>query len=399
MIEVSSFGITGVIDSFSSVNDSKLYSKKRCLDTGSYSHFPLTSGLPIERKKIIPIAVTSLSALILSVKPTLGMLEYDSKRKTIVITGCNSGIGFNAALRMANRGHKIIMACRTLKKAEEAAQRISVESDVTIIPAECDLTSLNSIQAFSDKIQNEEIDVLCLNAGISRNVKSKDVLRTKEGYELTVGTNHFGHFYLTQKLLPKINSKDGRIVVTASGVHDPDSPGGAQGKTATLGDLSGLENGPYFEMIDGGSFDADKAYKDSKLCNVFFTREMQRRLDGINSNMKVNCFSPGLIVGTGLFRDQNQVFTKIFDVAATNILRVGETTEWGGGALEYMALDKEVGLKGGLYYNSRPGSSKFGDDAYGKQFEVYDVSNEAKDNNKAKRLWQLSEKLTGITFL
>jgi protochlorophyllide reductase len=144
-------------------------------------------------------------------------------------------------------------------------------------------------------------------------------------------------------LLPKVQPNDGRFVVTASGVHDPASPGGAQGKPATLGDLTGLErDGRYFEMVDGGPFNADKAYKDSKvrlfekvrfliayeqvnpysvlvsfitiqLCNVMFTRELQRRLDSNPATSKItaNCFNPGLIVGTGLFRDQNPFFTKV----------------------------------------------------------------------------------------
>lgn len=76
-------------------------------------------------------------------------------------------------------------------------------------------------------------------------------------------------------LLKKMNSNTGRIVVTASGVHDPDSPGGAQGSKATLGDLSGLRNqGRYFEMIDGGSFDADKAYKDSKVRQKYASSQL-----------------------------------------------------------------------------------------------------------------------------
>jgi hypothetical protein len=97
------------------------------------------------------------------------------------------------------------------------------------------------------------------------------VARTKDGFELTVGTNHLGHFYLNSLLLPQLKS-DGRIVVTASSLHDPDSPGGAQGKTATLGDLTGFErDGKFFEMVDGEPFNADKAYKDSKVCVVEFT--------------------------------------------------------------------------------------------------------------------------------
>lgn len=285
---------------------------------------------------------------------------------------------------------------------------------------ECDLADLSSIDAFVKKLTNNRaFDAVCYNAGVARNIDAKDVARTKDGFELTVGTNHLGHFYLNHLLLNSnlINNNNesgggggGRIVVTASSVHDPESPGGAQGATATLGNLRGLENAVsngsrQFEMVDGEPYNADKAYKDSKLCNILFVRELQRRLDqnkySSNYNIKVNCFTPGLIVGTGLFRDQNQVFTKVFDIAATNLLKVGETTHYGGGALEYMTLSTKVGEKsGGLYYFSPPGSSKYGDDAFGKQFDASEVSKEAQEsdnNGKAKRLWELSEKLVGIS--
>lgn len=331
------------------------------------------------------------------VPPDLG-----SDKRTIVLTGCNSGIGYDAASRMASRGHKLILACRTEDKARDAAARIAAEvpaADVT--PAACDLASLDSVKSFVEGIKPVVadaggIDALCLNAGLARNTAAKEVIRTREGFELTVGTNHLGHFYLCNMILPQVKKNTGRIVVTASGVHDPKSPGGAQGSLATLGDLSGITAGPIFDMVDGGSFDADKAYKDSKLCNVLFTRELQRRLDASGAGIKANCFNPGLIVGTGLFRDQNPLFTKVFDFAATDLLKVGESTHWGGGALEYMALDKTVGSKGGLYYTSPPGSSKYGDAAFGEQFGDTQVSEEAQDDAKAKKLWELSEKLVGL---
>lgn len=281
-----------------------------------------------------------------------------------------------------------------MAKAEDAVERIrqaGVEGG-KLIPAGCDLTSLASIKSFAESLQSmSTIDTLCLNAGIARSTGAKDVARTADGFELTVGTNHFGHFYLHSLLLPKV-SANGKIVVTASGVHDPESPGGAQGVPATLGDMKGLETeGRHCEMIDGSAFNADKAYKDSKLCNVLFTRELQRRLEAADSTKGItaNCFNPGLIVGTGLFRDQNPLFTKVFDFAATDLLKVGENPNWGGGCLTYMC--NEVSDRGS-FYSSDPGSSKYGDAAYGKQFTASKVSKEAQDDAKATRFWELTEK-------
>jgi protochlorophyllide reductase len=195
--------------------------------------------------------------------------------QTIVITGANSGVGFEACKRLAQRGHRLVLACRTLSKAQVAAASLAYYGGI-MIPAECDLANLASIRNFALQLPtlvgNSKLDCLCLNAGLCRNTAaSTEIVRTVDGFELTIGTNHFGHFYLNQLLLPSINRSGGRIVVTASGVHDPESPGGAQGKTASLGDLRGLElQGKDCEMIDGGTFNADKAYKDSKVRLAFF---------------------------------------------------------------------------------------------------------------------------------
>jgi len=154
----------------------------------------------------------------------------------------------------------------------------------------------------------------CLNAGLAPSIKDYGARRTEDGFERTVGVNHFGHLKMVQSgLVPMLEKGErGRIVVTASGVHDPDSPGGKQGSAAGLGALSGIElSGRGCEMIDGGKYDPDKAYKDSKLCNVFFTRELQARLNKEGSGVTANCFTPGLIVSTGLFREQNPLFTKV----------------------------------------------------------------------------------------
>lgn len=138
--------------------------------------------------------------------------------KTIVITGANSGIGYEAAKQLAGNGHTIILACRTFEKAAGAAERIKSETTGggSVIAAECDLASLRSIRKFASAVGND-IDVLCLNAGLSMSTDDKEIKRTEDGFEITVGVNHLGHFLLSDLLLPKMNRQSGRIVVTASG--------------------------------------------------------------------------------------------------------------------------------------------------------------------------------------
>jgi len=168
---------------------------------------------------------------------------------------------------------------------------------------------------------------------------------------------------------------------------------------ATLGNLEGFSrDGVNFEMVDGKPYNGDKAYKDSKLCNILFCRELTRRLAG--KNVIVNAFSPGLITSGNFFRYQNQVFSSVFNVAATNLLKVAETPEYGGAALAYMTT---VETTRGEFYDSPPGTSnKYASDkndykgAFGNQFNVAQVSKEAQDEKKAKDLWTLSEKIVGI---
>lgn len=222
----------------------------------------------LSRRDVVQLTGSALSAWMLG----NSLPASASERKTLLLTGGNSGIGFEAARQLAAQGHTLVLPCRSLDKSVQTIERLqSTGSSGTLIPAECNLASLASIKSFAEGLpkllpSDAKLDTVCLNAGISRNTAAKDVARTKEGMELTVGTNHFGHFYLNHLLLPMVNPTGGRIVVTASGVHDPESPGGAQGEKATLGDLKGLErDGIHFDMVDGNEFNADKAYKDSKV--------------------------------------------------------------------------------------------------------------------------------------
>mmetsp|Transcript_15906 Transcript_15906/g.36674 ORF Transcript_15906/g.36674 Transcript_15906/m.36674 type:complete len:457 (+) Transcript_15906:219-1589(+) len=328
-----------------------------------------------------------------------------SPGKTVLITGCNSGIGLEAARILARRNpsDKLILACRTQAKADGTAQKILEETPAAnLVPAECDLASLNSVKKFAASLDGK-LDVVCYNAGLALNTQG-EIERTADGFERTIGTNHLGHFYLHHLLEPKLNTGNGKAVITASSVHDPESPGGKQGIPATLGDLDGFaRDGKNFEMVDGNPYNGDKAYKDSKLCNILFCRELQRKLaaDDATKNVVVNAFSPGLITSSGFFRYQNPVFASVFNVAVSSVFKVAETPEYGGAALAYMTTVENTR---GEFFDSPPGTSnKYASDgndyqgAFGKEFAPTAVSKEALDNQKAKRLWTLSEKLVGIS--
>jgi NAD(P)-dependent dehydrogenase (short-subunit alcohol dehydrogenase family) len=239
--------------------------------------------------------------------------------RSVIITGANSGVGLAAAKLLTAAGHRVTLACRTQAKADAAAEACMVyaasKGDAgpatgkagffagrrpggEAVGAECDLSSFASVRAFAESVKGKPLDVLALNAGLSLSVGDNVEKFTADGFELTVGTNHLGHFLLYSLLRPTLaKSASPRLVITGSGVHDPASEGGKQGgpeKWASMGAFQGLEGGKGFSMVDGGKYDPDKAYKDSKLCNLLFMGEAARREQG---KMTVNAFSPGLIAG------------------------------------------------------------------------------------------------------
>jgi len=329
--------------------------------------------------------------------------EGGKRKKRVVITGSNSGIGLDAAKKLAASGEwTVALACRTRAEAEAAKREIfeysNAVADDDVECYGCDLASLESVRAFAREVRaNGGVDALALNAGVEYS-GDPVVHRTKENFEETVGVNHLGHFLLANMLLDELEKSSEthpRIVVTASEVHDPASPGGGVGKGATLGDLSGIETqGAAFEMASGEEFDADKAYKDSKLMNLLFTYELERRLRERNSKITVNAFGPGLITRTGLFRNQNPLFVKVFDFAVNNVFHVAETVSGGGDCLVFMLTDPSLGGdRGGLYYNNTlsPGTPPTG-----HAFVPTESSKESNDVDEARRLWALSESLVGL---
>jgi protochlorophyllide reductase len=315
--------------------------------------------------------------------------------KTVLITGSNTGIGRDAAAKLAARGFDVLLACRTAAKGETAAAEVSDAAKAAGSPltgslrgVECDLASLQSVRSCADSVRGTVLHALILNAGVQFS-GDNTLRRTADGFEITVGTNHLGHFLMANLLLPSM-AKNGRVVVTASEVHDPSSPGGSVGPGASLGTLAGLSDA-NFVMVDGSPvYDADKAYKDSKLCNVLFTRELARRLTAAGSTVTANAFGPGLITRTGFFRNQNPLFVGVFDFFTNDVFHVAESVSGGGDCLVYMVADPSLDGRSRLYYNNDL------DGKGGHLFHEDSVSAEAMRDDEARLLWERSAKLVGL---
>lgn len=316
----------------------------------------------------------------------------------IAITGTSQGIGLDAAKRLVADGHTVYHACRSHERAQ-----VAVEGAGGGIPMVCDLTDLTSVQSFAKTLQEQApvLDVLCLNAGIAPSRKAETPKLTKDGFEECIGTNHLGHFLLANLLSNHLsNSNGGRLVVTASSVHDPDLPGGTiNGKSgATLGDLSGLgyklssssdTSGPT--MVDGSKeYDGTKVYNDSKLCNVLFCREAMKRW---GDKVSIRSFNPGFIPSSGLFRaprEDNWLGATAFTFVA-GVVGIAVPVDVGGARLAYMATSDEV--PSGSYLSAEVGSKGA---SMSDGFEATVVSKEASNDDLAARLWDRSAEIVGI---
>ena len=333
-------------------------------------------------------------------------MKGNSKKKkdkslTIFITGGSSGIGYQAVLKLISFGHNIILPCRNILRANEVLSNIfnqlpcNLPRKGNIYAPVMDLSDLNSIDSFCCEFKKKRfnIDILIMNAGLQY-TGSKIPRRSIQGFELTFAVNHLSHFYLTQKLLPFINSSnDSKIIITSSEVHNPMSPGGRVGNQASLGNLLGLESGKGFEMIDGNHFNADKAYKDSKLCNILFAKELSKRLKQKSLPIKVIAWAPGLVISRdrqGFFRysrKYNQLGQILFASLARDILRI-TTSNYKAGMLlsDLVCLNKYNKSDFNYYSNKIISPGKF-------VFEKSNISEEAQKEDLSKKLWELSKSL------
>jgi NAD(P)-dependent dehydrogenase (short-subunit alcohol dehydrogenase family) len=273
--------------------------------------------------------------------------------RTFVVTGANSGIGLVAARELARVGGRVVLAVRDVARGEQAA--IEGETDVRRL----DLADLASVRAFADGWDGP-IDVLINNAGVMATPEK----RTKDGFELQIGTNHLGHFALTNLLLGRITD---RVVTVSSGTHRAGS--------IRLDDLN----------WNRGRYNRWRAYGQSKLANLLFTLELQRRLAEAGSELCAVAAHPGY-ARTNLQHHTESVFHRAVMVL-TDL--TGQSEEMGALPTLYAATQ------------DIPGGSYVGPDGFGEQRghpRLVGRSKAASDEETARRLWELSEQLTGTSF-
>ncbi|WP_028045508.1 oxidoreductase [Cellulomonas sp. URHE0023] len=287
----------------------------------------------------------------------------DQSGRTVVVTGGNGGIGLEAAKVLAARGASIVLACRDLSRATAAAAMVG--GDVSTV--ELDLSSLASVRRAADELRSRHphLDLLINNAGLMM----PPLGRTEDGFEQQLGINHLGHFALTGLLLDTLVGTPGsRVVNVASSAH-------RQGRI----DFDDLQ-------FERRAYSPAKAYGQSKLANVLFTFELQRRLDGAPTIAVA--VEPG-IVSTGL---QGHVTGRARGLAIAAVVRlVGQPTA-AAGALATLRAATDPTVHGADYVAPHGRLNAAGHPV------LIEPSKASRDADAQRRLWTESERLTGVRW-
>ncbi|XP_035672294.1 retinol dehydrogenase 13-like isoform X1 [Branchiostoma floridae] len=289
--------------------------------------------------------------------------------KTVIITGANTGIGKVTARDMAQRGARVILACRSLEKAEEAAKEIrSQTGNKNVVVHKLDLASLTSVRQFAKVINDAEprLDVLINNAGVMGCPRWE----TEDGFEMQFGVNHLGHFLLTNLLLDLLKKSAPSRVVTVSSL----------GHAFT----SGID---FDDINYEKDYDKGESYRRSKLANVLFSGELARRLEG--TGVTSNSLHPGVIY-TELHRYQEELIhgaegaqlSKVANKVIEGFVGIfGKTWEEGAQTTICCAVAEEWQNTTGLYFS----------DCVPKEPSAAGMDDEA-----AARLWDVSERMVGL---
>ena len=308
-------------------------------------------------------------------------------RPAVLVTGGNSGIGFECARKLAREGQRVVVASRNREASAKAVDRIAAETGNTAVEdMELDLGSLAAVRQSAKEVEARglRLRALVCNAGI----QTTKQMQSPDGHELTFAVNHLGHFLLTNLLLENLLANaPARILVVASGVHDPRLKTGMP--KAAVGSFDVLAQTGCASQDYNGRL----AYVNSKLCNLWFAYELIRRLEaaglgGEGRPLSVNAFEPGLVPGSGLARDYHPVARFVWNnvlPVLTYFMTTVNTAERSGSALAEKTLDPSLERVSGKYF---PSHTRFGEGA---------SSDDSYDTARARELWELSVRLTDLS--
>jgi NAD(P)-dependent dehydrogenase (short-subunit alcohol dehydrogenase family) len=309
-----------------------------------------------------------------------------SFNKVILITGGNTGLGLESAKRLAKAGATVVITSRSLDKGKKAVTEIQrfCGDNNKVFALPLDLCNLQNVRNFVTEYQTQmgpdtKIDVLLNNAGVMAIPKLE---LTVDNYEKTFQTNHLGHFALTALLYPMLSTKGARVINVSSAAHQIGTAGGLD-----LGNLNGEKSyGPW------------TSYGASKLANILFTKELQRRVteEGNHPNFKAFSLHPG-VVRTELYRDlvgDNNALMSLLDKTPVSA------------PLKALALlptipftkSVESGATTQIWLASGQGDNELDGGEYLVDCKPVSVAAAATDMDKAKQLWRISEEMCGVQF-
>ena len=296
----------------------------------------------------------------------------DLKDKNVVVTGANSGIGFEVTKKMASKGAHVIMACRSLERGGEAKERLEKDlENPSLEVRKLDLGDLSSVSEFVEEYRanNDRLDILCNNAGVMAIPRQETI----DGFEKQFGINHLGHFALTCKLMPVLEESDeARIITQSSGLH---------------------ENGSinFDDLMMEEDYDKWSAYAQSKLANILFAYELQKRLKDKDTDIKSVACHPGYASTNLQYRGPQEEGSKL-KLAGMKLANTLFAQSAAKGALPMLYAATSKDIEGGEY---------IGPGGLGKMRgypEVQDSSPESQNKDVAEALWTRSEALVDEEF-
>jgi NAD(P)-dependent dehydrogenase (short-subunit alcohol dehydrogenase family) len=290
----------------------------------------------------------------------------DQHGRVAVITGANSGIGLAAARELARAGAQVTLACRDTTKGETAAEAIrGTIPDAQLDVAQLDLASLASVRAFAEAYPHDRLDLLINNAG----VMASPYRKTADDFELQLGTNHLGHFALTGLLLDKLlGTPQARVLTISSTAHK-------------IGRIN------FEDLQSERSYQRWRAYGQSKLANLLFALELDRRLRTTDAELLSVAAHPGYAATNLQFAATP---SRVEKIGSTVLNRVyAQSAERGAGPTLYAATSE---VPGGSFVGPDGFQEMRGDPA------IVKPTRGARDPETARRLWEISEQLTEVRF-